>query len=199
MLTCRQRDAIREHTLESFRATDWTASPCVEVAPDATATQRQHSMSIGVVRLLQRALEQPAHFILFLEDDLRFNYHLRHNLERWLELLRAQPDDLFFATLFNPSGPSIGDSAIENTYLVNAKCAFGSQALLLSTATAQHMVQHWDEDVEEHHDFKMYALAASVCPIYCHTPSLVQHMRVPSTWSGPSAYAPDFVCNWRAP
>jgi hypothetical protein len=115
-------------------------------------------------------------FILFIEDDLRFNRYLRYNLDRWLKDFDASPD---------------------NRYIVDAESAFGSQALLFSSATAQHFLNCWD-CYDSLHDFRMYHLAAMLGPIYGHSPSLVQHVNVPSTWGGPYARACDFIADWKA-
>jgi len=136
-------------------------------------------MTAAVRELLRSAVASLSHFVLFLEDDLRFNRHLRHNLVRWLEDWHAIPERHFFATLFNPSGASIGTKLNRTTFL-DAKCAFGGQALLFSSSTARHLLDNWDR-CEGLHDFRMSKLAALLGPIYCHSPSLVQHVSVPST------------------
>jgi hypothetical protein len=197
MLTCEQRIAVRERTLASLRATDWGAQPRLEVDQESSQLLPHIRMAAAIRGLLRSAIESATPFILFLEDDLRFNRHLRYNIERWLEGLRAAPDRHFFATLFNPSGPSIGLRVNRTTFVVDEKCAFGSQALLFSSATARHFLDNWDRH-RGLHDFRMYQLAALVGPIYCHSPSLVQHVNVQSTWGGPFSRACDFLADWKA-
>jgi hypothetical protein len=200
MMSCEKRAAVLECTCDSFRRTDWGEAPVVDVAIDWQPIEqpRLGRMAKDVYGLLRRAVAGPPQFVLFLEDDIRFNRHLRHNVERWLESLCAAPDRHFFATLFNPSGASIGTRVSETTFVVDVKCAFASQALLFSTVTTHHMLHNWNKHMGPH-DIRMYQLAALLGPIYCHSPSLVQHRNVPSTWGGPAVRAPDFLAEWRAP
>ncbi len=107
------------------------------------------------------------------------------------------PDRHFFATLFNSGGFSLKSGIGRNSYVGDRSCAFGSQTLLFSCATAQHFLRCWSHS-ESMHDIKMFQLASMLGPIYCHNPSLVQHMSVPSTWGGPYARAYDFLTDWKA-
>jgi hypothetical protein len=197
MMSCEKRGTVFEWTLDSLARTDWGSPPAVDIDQQSNEEPRLGQMAKGVYSLLLRALAGPPRFILFLEDDIRFNRYLRHNVERWLQLLYAAPDKHFFATLFNPSGASIGRRVSETTFIVDPKCAFASQALLFSTMTTRHMVDNWNKHTGPH-DIRMYRLAALLGPIYCHSPSLVQHRNVPSTWGGPAVRAPDFKAEWRA-
>jgi hypothetical protein len=197
MLSCDQRAAVRERTLANFLSTDWGAEPKIELDRGSGHLPAHIRMAMAVRKLLRRVTSSSPQFILFLEDDLRFNRHLRHNLDRWLQGFDAVPDCHFFATLFNPSSFSIGARVSQTSFVVDEKCAFGSQALLFSSATARHFLDHWDRH-DGLHDFRMYHLAAIVGPIYCHAPSLVQHVNVPSTWGGPYVRAHDFFADWRA-
>jgi hypothetical protein len=196
MLSCDQRAMVRGQTLANLRLSDWGAEPQIQLG------SRGHQpvpvrMAETVCELLRSVVLCSAQFVLFLEDDLRFNRHLRHNLIRWLRALDAGASKHFFGTLFNPSGSAFGSHVCGNSFVVDEKCAFGSQALVFSVATAHHLLEHW----ERHggfHDLRMYCLAAMVGPIYGHTPSLVQHVNVPSTWGGPYSRAPDFSPDWKA-
>jgi hypothetical protein len=47
-------------------------------------------------------------------------------------------------------------------------------------------------------DIKLSRLAAPLCPLLFHSPSLVQHVGVASTWGGPYHQASDYDAYWRA-
>jgi hypothetical protein len=195
MLSCNQRSVVRGQTLANLRLSDWGVEPQIQLDREAHQSASVR-MAATVCELLRCAVLASAQFVLFLEDDLRFNRYLRHNLDWWLHTVDAGPSSHFFGTLFNSSASSFGSNVCGNTFVVDEKCAFGSQALLFSLATARHLLEHW----EWHgglHDFRMYYLASMVGPIYGHTPSLVQHVNVPSTWGGPYARAPDFSPDWK--
>lgn len=197
MLSCAKRVMVREHTLANLRATDWDAEPQLELDQQAPHLAPCVRMTAAVRQLLQCAASGHPQFILFLEDDLRFNRHLRYNIVQWLLKFDAAPDGHFFGSLFNPSGCAIGARISRDTIVVDGKCAFGSQAMLFSSATARHLLDKWDM-YDSLHDFRMYHLAAMAGPVYCHVPSLVQHLNVPSTWGGRYARAHDFTADWRA-
>ena len=148
-------------------------------------------------RLLEQAIADQAELILFLEDDLEFNRHLRHNLENWSPARDLGPDSHFFASLYNPSIRERKVCLDEAWFMADPDYVYGSQAFLLSTATARYQVQHWLE-VPGAADIKMSRLAAPVCAIYYHQPSLVQHRPVASVWGGPYHAARDFQPDWRA-
>jgi hypothetical protein len=47
-------------------------------------------------------------------------------------------------------------------------------------------------------DIRMSRLAGRKCPLFYHTPSLVQHVGERSTWGGSFHWAQDFSPDWRA-
>jgi hypothetical protein len=59
------------------------------------------------VQLLQWAIAAEFAMTLLVEDDLRSNRYLRHNLRRWLPLAGLTAAHMFFDSLFNPSIPAI--------------------------------------------------------------------------------------------
>jgi hypothetical protein len=196
MLSCDQRAVVRQQTLANLRLSDWGAEPRIQL--DQESHERAPArMAAAVCKLLRRVVLCSDHFVLFLEDDLRFNRYLRYNLDAWLHVVRAEPSKHFFGTLFSSSGSSFGSDVRGNTFLVDKKYAFGSQALVFSQTTARYLLQHWQRHNVLPHDFRMYDLAAMVGPIYGHTPSLVQHVNVASTWGGPYFRAPDFSPDWK--
>jgi hypothetical protein len=74
---------------------------------------------------------------------------------------------------------------------------YGSQAFLLSRATVALVLAGWD-GVPGMQDIKISRIAAKAGPIHYHRPSLVQHVRAPSTWGGPQHWARDYSASWRA-
>jgi hypothetical protein len=62
---------------------------------------------------------------------------------------------------------------------------------------ASHLLKHWGEEVGAA-DLRMPRIAARICPVYMHAPSLVQHVGGESTWGGPFHQAHDFDQSWKA-
>ncbi len=195
MISCAERDGLRAKTLLNLAATDW-GDESVLVQMDAAnfpcPMKRQTETSLLA---LQKGLESGADYILFLEDDLDFNLHLRHNLEAWAPL-RNQAVTL--GGLYNPRLPEMACHVGENWSVVESESVFGSQALLVSRAAAKYFVRRWNE-VEGMQDIKMSRLAGRMArPIFYHTPSLAQHTGEKSLWNGWFHQAADFDRSWRA-
>jgi len=196
ILSCPERERTLKQTIANLQNTDW-AGP-VEIEIDQTNYERrQERQERTASRLLRRAVADGHEFILFLEDDLRFNRHLSHNLERWRPLIQTPEGDHFFGSLYNPTIRELARDDNHAFFLADPECVYGSQAFILSLRTTRHIVTHWD-DVEGMQDIKMSRLAARVCPIYYHAPSLVQHIGLISVWGGHYHWANDFQAEWRA-
>ncbi len=196
MLSCPDRDAVRARTMASLKACDWK-QPVRLVIDRATSDRRQDRQEQASFKLLQKALKDGSEFILFLEDDLDFNANFRHNLEHWQPLAGIQAGGHFFGSLYNPN---VGEQerCPEQAYMIaRPETVYGSQAVVLSRATAAHIVSHWGE-VRGMQDIKMSRLAAEVTPLYYHLPSLVQHTGVNSLWGGHFHSARDFQARWKA-
>jgi hypothetical protein len=196
ILSCPDRDDLRRETVANLLATDWNANPAIEI--DQTACERRQERQERTAHiLLKRAVSNEHAFILFLEDDLIFNRHLRHNLRHWAPLVGAAESGYFFASLYNPTVRSLLRHDQSSFFIADPNAVYGSQAFLLSLATARHIVEHWG-DVIGMQDIKMSRLAAMVCRIYYHSPSLVQHVGLNSVWGGGFHRANDFSPDWRA-
>lgn len=199
ILSCDERAEMRGQTIANLAATDWGAPPEVEI-DRSDCERRQERQERTARRLLERACQREHDFVLFLEDDLEFNRHLRHNLERWpplLEVLEVRAGGHFFGSLYNPT---IRERLRRNEsayFIADPEAVYGSQAFLLSQATARYAVAHWEE-VPGMQDIKMSRLAARVCPIYYHQPSLAQHVGRSSVWGGNYHWANDFNADWKA-
>jgi len=199
MLSCAARTRLRQRTIAHLRTTDWPQTP-VLILEDPASSEiplwRQMSLAHAV---LTRALREGADIILMLEDDLIFNAHLRHNIEHWAPLRRlASAGHHFFGSLFRPCTAL---KTVDTTLAygeADGNRAQGSQALLISRATVSYLVGSWGSYPATHVDLKLARLAARVCSIVYHVPSLVQHVGVESVWGGRFIAAPDFEPEWKA-
>ena len=196
MMSCRARERVRAQTLARLAATDWDAEPIVVL--DDELEQRPQARQERTARLLlEQAAALCAGFVLFLEDDLDFNRHIRHNLGHWEPLIGADPDEHLLAWLYDPGiAGTLHDPA--GAYSVaQPECIYGSQGLLLSRATVDRVLAGW-HSVPGMQDIKISRLAAAEGPVLQHRPSLVQHVTGPSTWGGSAHVARDFAADWRA-
>jgi hypothetical protein len=181
MISCADRDAVRGTTLQSLAATDWGDQP-VHIEMDRSTAERRQERQEQTARLaLQRGLEGEVDYLLFLEDDLEFNRHLRHNLANWKPLKEG------WVTLASIYNPNIGwwQWEREDHYLVaDPNTIYGSHAFIVSRAATEFIVERWHE-LPGMQDIKMSRLAASLGkPLYYHVPSLVQHVGENSVWGG---------------
>jgi hypothetical protein len=194
MLSCPAREEMRVQTIRNLALTDWGDDPDVEI--DQTSFERrQERQEQTALSLLRRAGENGHEFILFLEDDLEFNANLRHNLEHWYPLVKRPRGGHFFASLYNPGVGLLRRSPNLSFVVANPNGVFGSQAFLMSAATARYIAQNWTAVIGMQ-DIKMSRLAARLCPIYYHDPSLVQHVGAVSAWGGTYHCARDFDPAW---
>jgi predicted O-methyltransferase YrrM len=195
VLSCPAREAVRKQTLANLAATDWGADAVVEI-DRTTHVRLQERQTETALRLLERAVRDAAEFMLFLEDDLDFNRFLRHNLEHWYPIERVPRGGHFFASLYNPRVRALESGDGLPFFIADRECVYGSQAFVLSAATARHIVDNWEGHIGMQ-DIKMSRLASAVSPIYYHRPSLVQHVGVESAWGGRYHSALDFQRDWK--
>lgn len=195
MISCADREAIRIETLRSLVESDYGDGP-IHVEFDHTRFERRQArQEHTALAALERGQGIDAEFLLFLEDDLVFNRHFRHNLESWAPLCRRE---VALASLYNPGLPALDRCAAENWMTVAPHVVFGSQAFLLSADFASLCIRHWWE-IPGMQDVKMSRLAARFGKrMYYHSPSLVQHRPGPSVWGGLRHQAADFDKEWRA-
>lgn len=196
MASCGARDAIRQRTLENLAATDWKGRVTVEF-DDTTLSIPLERHGELVRRILRRAAGNNAEMFLFLEDDLDFNLHFIHNLTSWPPLQQFSQGQYFFASLCN-LGIAFPKSFPDQAYReADPAIAFGSQAILISKATARYLITCWGVEPGPHADIKLLRLAGRIGPVLYYLPSLVQHVGAPSLWGGPFRDAPDFDKNWK--
>ncbi len=116
-------------------------------------------------------------YILFLEDDLDFNRHIRHNLHNWGPVKNKT---VTLASLYNPRVRELACDLRNNARIVEPHSVFGSQAFLISRPTVEYLLRHWKK-VDGMQDIKISRLAGLLRnPIFYHAPSLVQHIGVQS-------------------
>jgi hypothetical protein len=197
MTSCSERTAVRRRTLEHLAATDWGAAPVVVVDRAAFPTPKERGRDTAH-RLLERALEGPGDVFVYLEDDLEFNTSLRWNLERWPPLVSRARGGHYFGSHYNPDIGPVGADGGPTWAEVPGGDVYGSQAWVLSTATARHVLEHWEEEIGNQ-DIRIARLAATVTPLFYHRPSLVQHLAVRSAVGSSDPHeAPDYEADWRA-
>jgi hypothetical protein len=196
MISCPGREEIRNQTLSDLKETDWN-NLCRIERDRTTFDDRRERQVHTASRLLKRALSDRSELILFLEDDLRFNTYLRHNLEHWWPLTNVQSGDYFFGSIYNPNVCELERNNSHAFFKADPGCVYGSQAFILSIATARHIVANWEKMIGMQ-DIRMSRLAAEMSPIYYHVPSLVQHVGFTSAWGGSYHCAIDFNATWKA-
>jgi Mannosyltransferase putative len=196
MISCPARNTLREETLRRLSETDWKGHRIRVEMDDGTGEVPQERQTRTALRLLQRFVSEDAEdYLLFLEDDLGFNRHLRRNLETW-PLLRSRAITL--ASLYNPGIAEEACDLRNRAYLVRPERIYGSQAFLLSRRAAEFLIKEW-HTVEGMQDIRISRLAGRLRkPIWYHSPSLVQHLGQASTWGGAFHSAMDFAADWKS-
>jgi SAM-dependent methyltransferase len=186
MISCRERDQMRQQTIECLSGTDWPSPPEVFLDEPRHGTPQQRQERNAFVAL-RHAVALDRRFILFLEDDLEFNRHLWHNIVEWPPLRYVS-----LASLYNPDIRSLRQKPGGHFFEADPHAVYGSQAFVLSRACARYILGHWHE-IEGMQDIKMSRIAAAMgVPLYYYRPSLVQHVGTRSTFGGPYHQAADY-------
>ncbi len=192
VLTCAGREAVLAQTLANLRRSDWGEEPTVfrdlGAGPDHMGRQK-----VAARQLLTEALGRPWEYLLFFEDDIDVNDHLRHNLTTWGPLVTRKAQ---FASLYAPGGmPFVARGP--RVAVPDPAYFYGAQGMLLSRACVGHVLAHYEE-AEGFIDIRCRYLAAPLGPFFCHAPSLVQHVGFASVWGGGFHQAVDFDRGYRA-
>jgi hypothetical protein len=196
MISCPERAEIRRQTLENLAATDWDGAVGLAI-DDGAGPDRIVRIDATWRRALALAADSDADVTLLLEDDLDFNRHLRANVLRWSRLVGVNAVTPFYASLYNPGLKVVHTVRADRVRVLHPDACWGGQALLVSRALARYFLGHWSEG-EGPPDLRMPRLAGRFVPIYCHHPSLVQHVGHLSTWGGRAHEAVDFERDWIA-
>jgi ADP-heptose:LPS heptosyltransferase len=194
MISCHERDALRAQTLENLKQTDWDDEPVTVQLDFSDASDREERQRQNTFEALRSCLPWACDYILFLEDDLMFNRHLRHNLTGW-PLLRERT--IALGSLYNPYLSAVACDFRNRAWLMRPEVVFGSQAFLIGKSALKFFLQHWPE-VNGLQDIKLSRLAGRLQKvIYYHAPSLVQHVGEQSVWGGGFHQAVDFDPDWK--
>jgi len=197
MVSCAERELVREETLDSFRQSDWRLLPRVLLDGEAAGPTWVRICRSWRKALAAAAASPSAQIVLLVEDDILVNRWLRHNLLRWRPLADMR-EGWFFGSLYNPHVARILDEPKSSYFWAHPHFVWGSQALLISPKTAAFILARWQNDTS-HPDRMMPLIASEMSPIVYHAPSLVDHRDVPSTWGGNRHVARDFDSAWKAP
>lgn len=199
MISCPAREQLRAGTIASLKAGGWLEPPivCLEDRQWELPLHRHMALVRSALELARR--DEHAQMILFLEDDVIFNRHFRQNLDAWQPLREQRPGDHFFASLFNPGVRFLRSDPARACAEAKPDSVWGSQALLIARPTVQFVATCWGSYAAFNADIKLARLAANLCPILFHQPSLVQHVGKESCWGGPFLLARDFEAEWRSP
>jgi hypothetical protein len=195
VLSCAAGNHAREQTLANLAQTDWGDAPVHVHTDECQENDDERAQTRRAYRALKLSLKRRADYVLLLQDGLKFNRHLRHNLEHWAAVTNGA---LTLASLYNPMVREAACDLKNNARIVAPHRVFGSQAFLISRPTIQHLVRHWHK-VPGNHEFKLSRLAGRLGkPILYHVPSLVQRVRPQNTTAVLSHQAMDFDPVWKA-
>jgi hypothetical protein len=196
IISCSPRAESLDKTLRNLRASDWADRPVhveMDRSADASPQIRQTETAFAA---LQAMVRTPATHVLFLEDDVQFNFNVVHNLVNWRPLAQGLT---LFASLYNPGGRPLACSFRDNYSIGSTNTCFGSQALVIARDALKFVLDHWNE-IEGMQDIRISRLIAKLQPqMFYYTPSLVQHVGKESTWGGGFHSAGDFDPVWKAP
>jgi hypothetical protein len=195
MVSCPERDRVREETLESFRQSDWHPGPSVLVDAEQGVPSARRICSIWQ-KAIAYAERSAADLVLLVEDDIIVNRWLKHNVSHWRPVLE-RPHKWFYGSLYNPRVFRLRDDPMGAYFCAHPESVWGAQALLISPQTAAFIHANWNKYVGVP-DCTMPQIAAEKSPIFYHSPSLVNHRLAPSTWGGLSHQAIDFAPQWKA-
>ncbi len=198
VLSCEERADVCAETLADLGRTDWGSPPTV-VIDESRAARKIERINDAGLQLLTRAVDESDgddDVFLFSEDDVSFNRSLRHNLEHWGPVVERRADGHLFGSLYNPNVVARAGDGVTAT-VADPTRFYGSQGMVMSVTTARSLVEWWD-DGHGPLDLRISRLAARWSPLWHHSPSLVQHRAVDSTWGGAPHSAIDFSVDWRA-
>lgn len=197
MISCEQREAIRNETLSSLYSTDWCSDLQIIIDKkyvDDFVTDKTQRQTIASYHALKKALEKPDPWIVFMEDDLIFNKHIYHNIKNWEPI---KNNILNLGSLYTPNNNRCSVENGHHWYKADCLRLYGSQFYIMSRLAASWVVDHWYNEIGMQ-DIKITRLSRGK-PIYYYSPSLVQHRPIASVWGGVSHYASDFDENWKYP
>jgi len=197
MISCRERDHIREETLTNLKSTDWEWDVNIIIDKDyveTSVTDKKERQALASYHALKQALSKPDPWIVFMEDDLIFNKHIAYNIKNWYPI---ECNVLNLGSLYTPSNNRCSVEDGKYWYKADYLRLYGSQFYIMSRLATSWAVDHWHSEIGMQ-DIKITRLSRGK-EIYYHSPSLVQHRPVSSVWGGVSHQASDFDEDWKHP
>ena len=193
ILTCPARKESLALTLAALKETDWGEEPTIMLDRIEGGSPTQQMIN-NSMRLLERGRDGSAEYILFIEDDVIFNRHLRHNLENWFPLKYGV---CLVGTLYE--GANL-PATCRNFREVHPGAIGGSQAIVIKRDWIPSILAQWNKYPNfTLQDLRIYrSLLGTQQKLFCHSPNLVQHRPEVSTWGGGKHTSPTFDLNWRA-
>lgn len=193
ILTCPERSAALQQTLDSLRQSDWNAEPIIHV-DQGTGSDPQTRQLNASFELLTRANKIDCDYLLFAEDDVIFNKFIRHNVLNW------QPVHYGFCLVGTLYASTTGDNPTANYREMQPGGIGGSQGILIKKCWLPQVLNKWDSMHKTWlQDIRIYrSLYGSGQRVLVHTPSLVQHGQEVSTWGGLPHSSPDFDPAYKA-
>ena len=187
IISCPARSDVLDETLRLWDQTDWPGKPIV-VMDRIGGADPCASLTANALVLLREFLTSRAKYLLFLEDDLDFNLHLWSNLQKWGRLWNGE---LVLGDLYHPA-------ASADRFAEDPESLGGSQALLIRRDAVSKVIADWDLFPTLMSDLRIFrVLGREGIKLHCHSPGLVQHRSVPSTWGGAAHESPEFDRLWR--
>ncbi|HEU5116661.1 MAG TPA: class I SAM-dependent methyltransferase [Isosphaeraceae bacterium] len=196
-----------DQTLEHFRESDWGEEPLVFMQPNDWPRGKP-AASRNYRRVLEHAYQSQCDFALILEDDVRVNRWLRHNLTT-IPLIRRDQCD--YLSLFMPDlildpwerqEPHLGYRLAKPMYagpnrMWERSRIWGSQGYLLSRRFLRIALERWDQ-LTEGQDTRIITLCSErKLPLWYTSPCLLEHAPLQSAFGTPTAHAPDFDRDFR--
>lgn len=194
MLSCPEREEVRQRTLANLRATDWEGEVVLTLDPGTLPDKGRRMVDNGRRLLVDALARHGWSHLLFLEDDLDFNRHLRHNLLHWRPL---REDAVSLAGLYDPGIAAVFDLPPFHYFVAHPEAVYGSQAFLIARRCLEFLLRHFEE-IDAFLDLRLARLAGRYGPVFYHRPSLIQHVGVHSVWGGHFHQALDFDADFRS-
>lgn len=193
IMTCAQRTDELAATLEDFKQTDWPEAP-VLVSDVNNFPDKVLSITCNALLVMQEAQRREWEYMLFLEDDVKLNRHLYHNLTNWVPITYGF---LRLGSLYNAdkqgTGKAIVSVAEAGYYCSHTASFYNSQGLVIHRSMLELILAHWGEFNTEMHDIRISRIIGRVDPlVYCPLRDWVQHRTEVSTWGGEKHTSSDF-------
>lgn len=179
LVSCAERERDRQATLADLARTDWGQTPVVVLDDGQGRTRLER-----ITRTWRRALEQAAYcgreLVLLLEDDVRFDRHIRKKLEAFAPL--RDRGRYLFASLYDNSHPLFHARSGPGWATGPSEFFWGLQAVVTTPETARAILARWDTVQVAYPDERVGRLASALTEIVYVRPGLVRHVGA-STWN----------------